>query len=198
MNTEPEEVKTDQASADRTPPITDDEIFNLLGEETEAKFEIDDTNFEAPPVNNDDFTEPALEPEAEPEPEKQILSYDEQAKLFVAFLDNSGSLFLPPLYQRKMFPGELANKLKALKFRLKAYPDIPVSADDKPVYEKYLLYKDLVQGVPFSKQEINLIVPPLSAFLEKHQMKSGPEVLLMFALGQVVVPRLMPMFVNLD
>ncbi len=198
MTTDTEDVKKELPAAENTPPISDDDIFKLLGEETESKIENDETNFDAPPVNNADFSEPAWEPEPEPEPEKQILSYDEQAKLFVAFLDNSGSLFLPPLYNRKIFKGALQEKLAALKYKLKTFPDQPVSAEEKPVWEKYLLYKDLVQGVPFTKQEINLLHPPLSAFLEKYQMKSGPEILLMFALGQVVIPRLMPIFVKLD
>jgi len=179
----------------------DDDLLKVLSEGTEAKSETDinqdDFKEQGPEIDESNFSARQLEPEIIQE-EKQILSFEDQAKLYIAFMDNSGSLFLPPMYQKRMFRGELFNKYKDLKYKMAVHPEESILPEEKPVYEKMILYKELVEGVPFTKEEINIMQPPLAAFLKKHNMKSSAEILLMIAVGQVIVPRLMPLFMNFE
>ncbi len=185
----------------KTEPEND--LFKILGEETEAKTEQEtQESFEPKNIDQNNFSpepEPAFSPSPEPEPEQEpILSFEEQAKLYIAFIDNTGQLFLPAMYRKKIFPGELLGKMEAIKAKVEATKNPDISPDEAPILKRLELYRNLVEGVPFTDSEIELLQPPLGAFLKKHKMTSGPEILLMIAAGQVIVPRLMPLFMKFD
>lgn len=154
-----------------------------------------------PPPSSDDFvSDPQPEPEPEPPTDPPTpIDYKEQAKLMVAFLDGFQTLALPVAYQKAYFSNEEIERLKDLKKRMEQTPGAALlDSEDQEIYQKYVDCDQLTRNLPFTEKEVDILVNPLAAVMEKYRFTPGPETLLMGALFTVMAPRLAPLLITIS
>lgn len=149
-----------------------------------------------------DFNDPIPEPEpVEPTPPAPVINFREQAKLLIAFVDGFQVLSLPVAYQRSFFTKAELEDLKDLKRRLEEQRDkseTVLTVGDQELLSRYHDCQELIEKLPFTDKEVNMLTGPMAAVMEKYNFTPGPETLLMGALFTVMGPRLAPLLVNIN
>lgn len=203
-----------------TTPVDDKEDFitdisDVLAEETKVKNFTPPKNDDEEEVtqektNDDDFDsildeeEPKNDEEDpgatnEENADKNTFSAKDNAEVILGTLDSFFQLVLPFAYSKKMFTEKEKEHLpeikavysvrgrKSFEGMFNQLPD-----EDKILYDKYLVYKESCDAIPFSKQETRHLSLPLEAVLKKHGWDTGPEASLFMALFMITGSRLTP------
>ncbi len=199
----------------KIPEVNEQDLISLLKEPTEPKSEgiqQDDflnnpeTTIQEPKStepNPDDFAQPI---ETEPQQVQEVIvkkprlserEYEEQAEISIAFLDSLQTLTLPWLYQQSLFTKDERKKLKELNEKYKK-PEVELTKEDQQLLEKYHIYKELSDNVPYTEKEVQLLKGPLAKVFSKYNIQLGPEVLLLSALAYVSAPRYLPLLGKLE
>ncbi len=202
---EEKDPKTDNDTTD-TVDITD-----VLGEETIVKDfkakESEEQETTQDKADSDDFAKGVNEPEPDKAEDNESSSQradsgssaKDNAEVVIGTLDGLFQMVLPIGYARKIFSEEDKEKLPEIKalfsMRKRAgfkamYSQQP--DEDKTLYDKYCVYVEFCDGVPFTDKETKLMSKPLEAVLKKHNWDTGPEVSLIMAMFMVTSSRIAP------
>lgn len=178
---------------------TDDDLIKLLAEETKPNT----TNApQGPAPNPNDFEamEPEPEPELEPEPIQkpavEIIktppNYYDEAKLLIGFVDAMQVLILPIAYQNTIFSPQEREKIRQWKKTGQPAPENRTEKE-KELIARIADYKELVQDIDFSEDEIKALHDPLTRVMQKYNWRMNAEMALMGAVLAIMGPRLMPL-----
>lgn len=177
---------------------TPDETDFVKEEEKEAEAE------QPPPA------QPSKAPEPDTPPQKPILSNDEyeaQARTIIATLETLGVVGLPFAYSAKLFTDDEKPFLEELKFSYTYLKDGGALAEAmyakmeekkaaimRGLIPKYEAYQKLLDKIPFSQDEQNRLVGPLTEVFKKYNVTMGCEVSLIISVLAVTGSRLAPIF----
>lgn len=153
---------------------------------------------------------PQQAPKPETPPQKQVLSHDEyeaQARTIIATLETLGVVGLPFAYTAKLFTDEEKPFLEELKYSYTYLKDGGALADAmyakmdeqkaaimRGLIPKYQVYQKLVDKIPFSEDEQNRLIGPLTEVFKKYNVTMGCEVSLIISVLAVTGSRLAPIF----
>lgn len=153
---------------------------------------------------------PQQAPEPDTPPKKEALSHDEyeaQARTIIATLETLGVVGLPFAYTAKLFTDEEKPFLEELKYSYTYLKDGGALADAmyakmdeqkaaimRGLIPKYQVYQKLVDKIPFSEDEQNRLVGPLTEVFKKYNVTMGCEVSLIISVLAVTGSRLAPIF----
>jgi hypothetical protein len=191
-------------------PGTDDDLIARLSSPPQMKAEIGsafnpvfEENIPEPVSPKfDDFepvpqSEPELEPEPapRPEPSKPYSYYLNEAKGIVGFLDGISSIFLPVQYKKRLIGEENLKKSQELSDSVKQGKNLnDFTEAERDLLNRYLKVDELIKSIPFQEDEKQMLIPPMAELMEKYSTAVGPEWRLMFAVGAVSFPRLLPLW----
>lgn len=149
------------------------------------------------PENTNDFT--AFSQPQQQKPQKPILTdaeYRQNAKMWIALVDGLGTISLPWAYQKQLFTKPELKALKELNKRKKeagSSGEITYTEADLKLLEKYEVFNELKENIPFQEEEIQMIENPLTEVFKKYNFQPGPEVALITAASIIMAPRLLPL-----
>lgn len=182
------------------------DLLQELGKETEVKT--------PNPEIQAEMSAPAFDPNAQPpvnevipeavqgaqappvEPEEMPIPPKESAKLFIEMLNGISTLFLPGIFKKKLTTPKQKEILEKLEASGKDDEFLQEYSEEeqRAALKKRDLIREAIRGVPFTEEEKTFLEDPLAKVIEKHGMKTSPEVMLVIALLTVAMPRVAVLF----
>ncbi len=189
--------------------LSNDELGKDMLTPTEVKQKgvvIDETAIEAEAENKIEFkpAAPVIEPPVEKEDPIIPVNYRESAELAIGSIDSLNRLVFPWAYLRTEFSRSERDLLKknVRKFKMirgRRDSVIYENMEDqlKDLYDRWIEVVQIIDEIPFSEEEQNMLVTPLEAVLRKYAKAPGPESALILAVGAIYTKRVTPLFANI-
>lgn len=189
--------------------LSNDELGKDMLTPTEVKnlgVSVDDSVIEAEAENKIEF-KPApaeVEPQAEVVEPAIPVNYRDSAEMVIGSIDSINRLVFPWAYLRTEFSRSERDLLKknVRKFKMirgRRDSVIYENMEDqlKDLYDRWVEVVQIIDEIPFTEEEQNMLVTPLEAVLRKYAKAPGPESALILAIGAIYTRRVTPLFANI-
>lgn len=145
------------------------------------------------PGDTDDDDGPESDPESEP------TDFLNEAGFWIAFVDNVNQLLLLPwAYRRTLFTADELRMVHACLEKRRPQNGVIIEPEwtdkEKELLSRFRDMQRLIDMIPLSEDEVNMLKQPLADVMKKYGITSGPEIKLLAAVGAVFSTRYMPLF----
>jgi hypothetical protein len=161
-------------------------------EPPEAKIETND--FDPDPAEVKIETDPEPKPEIKTEPVKPYSYYEREAKGIIGFLDGISTIFLPGVYKKRLITDEGIKRGEEIEDLIKDGKRDELSAEDIRLMDHFIKVQAAIKEIPFKPEEKEMLIGPMAEVMQKYATALGPEWRLVFAVGAVSFPRLIPLW----